>query len=168
MKQAYINKMAILKRLHDSFSAKEKLNASKMHRARTMEKVDFYSEKRKLYSDLCFRAMELAFALRKRYCSDKKISASVDSDMIRCEYEVRLERKARGRQDYLNKHRYTPWFIQTSLGADYGTFVCDRCGGTFYHSPSTITLADKTVHKCCCGHCTNTIINRDWHEEPYF
>lgn len=118
MKEAYINKMAILKRLHDSFSAKEKHNESKMHRARTMEKVDFYSEKRKLYSDLCFRAMELAFALRKRYCSDKKISASVDSDMIRCEYEVRLERKARGRQDYLNKHRYTPWFIQTSLGAD--------------------------------------------------
>lgn len=168
MKEAYIKKMAALKRFHDSFSAKEKHNESKMNRARGMEKVDFYHEKRKLYSDLCFRAIELAFALRKRYCSDKKISSSVDSDMIRSEYEVRLERKESGRQDFLTKHRYAPWFMQTSLSTDYGMFVCDRCGGTFYHSPSAITLAGKSVHKCCCGHCTNTIINADWHEEPYF
>lgn len=168
MKEAYINKMVILKRLHASFSAKEEHYASKMDRARSMEKVDFYHEKRKLYSDVRFRTTGLTFALHRRYCSDKKISDSVDSDMIRSEYEVRLERKERGRQDFLTKHRYAPWFMQTSLSADYGTFVCDRCGGTFYHSPSTITLAGKTVHKCCCGHCTNTIINRDWHEEPYF
>jgi hypothetical protein len=58
---------------------------------------------------------------------------------------------------------YEPWFMSDSLEADYGQYTCDRCQREFYHSPSTITSrAGTTVYTCCCGHCTNALLGRDY------
>ena len=71
------------------------------------------------------------------------------------------------------KHYYSPWFLRTSLDNDYGSFVCDKCNREFYHSPSTITYGvdgeeeKKQIYNCCCGHCTNLIIYKDWCSTPY-
>ncbi len=66
-----------------------------------------------------------------------------------------------------NKHTYELWYMQTSLGADYGSFTCDKCSDLFYHSPSTIYYNHEVKYACCCGDCTNRIIFNDWGEKPY-
>ncbi len=81
----------------------------------------------------------------------------------RAKYEYRQKRKEERR----NKHIYSPWFMQTSLGADYGEFRCDRCHTRFYHSPSSIRLGAEQKYHCICGNCTNEIIYKDWNSKPY-
>lgn len=65
------------------------------------------------------------------------------------------------------RHTYELWFIQSSLGSDYGVYVCERCRCMFYHSPSTIYYNHEVKHECCCGYCTNQVIFTDWGERPY-
>jgi len=66
------------------------------------------------------------------------------------------------------KHRFATWYDNSlSLDADVGLFFCDRCGRRFTHSPSRILLKGESVYDCCCGYCTNHIIEADWQYEPY-
>ena len=73
----------------------------------------------------------------------------------------------------MKKHYYSQWFLRTSLDNDYGSFFCEKCNCTFYHSPSRITYGEdgeedkEVIYNCCCGNCTNGIIYNDWHEKPY-
>ncbi len=66
-----------------------------------------------------------------------------------------------------HQHTYEMWFMQNRLGADYGSFLCDKCDRRFYHSPSTIYHDHQEKYSCCCGYCTNEMIYRDWGEKPY-
>lgn len=75
-------------------------------------------------------------------------------------------RKAKGQHKFLQTCHYNLWFFSGSLTADYGTFRCDRCGLTFHHSPSTITRAAKPVYTCCCGYCTNELVQNQ--SKPYY
>lgn len=65
------------------------------------------------------------------------------------------------------QHTYELWYMQNSLEADYGSFTCDKCGSSFYHSPSTIYYHHVVKYHCCCGYCTNEIILKEWLEKPY-
>lgn len=65
------------------------------------------------------------------------------------------------------KHTYELWYMQNSLSADYGLFSCDKCGSNFYHSPAIIYYNHEVKYNCCCGHCTNDIILKEWAEKPY-
>lgn len=66
------------------------------------------------------------------------------------------------------KRKYAKWFFSDSLGADYGSFVCDICHSTFYHSPAEIHQGETKLHNCVCGICTNTIIFQDHNTTVYF
>lgn len=162
------NKLEKIKRLNRSFIGKKDLHNKKMMRARKFETSEFHLEKFNLYHSLSRRASDLAYNIRRHLLYDKSITDWGDAESIRIEYRLRLDKKAKGRDNYLTKHKYGLWFLGSSLGADYGEFTCNKCGCSFYHSPSEITLAGKVIYKCCCGHCTNSIIKRDWGEEPYF
>lgn len=161
-------KLEKLKRLNEFFSGKREFYRKKMMLARKIETCESAKEKYDLYYSLSRRTSDLAYNVRRRFLYDQKTIDWGDAENFRIEYNVRLQKKAEGRENFLTRHKYGLWFLGSSLGADYGTFYCDKCGSTFYHSPSEITLAGKVVYKCCCGNCTNSIINRDWGKEPYF
>lgn len=150
-----------------SFSGKRDIYLKRSLRARKPEKGDLYFEKNKMYSSCETRARDLAYEIRKGL-TEKRIRDWADKTWIDCEYAARLQRKKENKAQFQARHKYSLWFIQNSLGADYGVFCCDKCGCTFYHSPAEITLAGKVEYKCCCGNCTNRIIKADWGEEAYF
>ncbi len=160
-------KLKRLQELHRHFQNCEIEINKKRKRARSWEKKEEYDDLQRMYSRLQARTIDLCFMIRAR-CGNQRIRSEVDSQQIRSEYQYRLQRKKNRAEELKTKHRYSPWFLQTSLEADYGTFVCDKCGQQFYHSPSGISLNGKKVYDCCCGYCTNTIIGRDWNETPYF
>ncbi|AHM62332.1 hypothetical protein D770_20415 [Flammeovirgaceae bacterium 311] len=154
-------------KLLENFQHKERRFSELAEEAETYaEKSDLY-DKKWLYSEAHRRCVSLCWRIRDRYDSDPNIRRWVKREMASTEYKCRLERKEEKRQEFLNKHRYQVHFMQTSLRADYGQFRCDRCNQVFYHSPSTILLAEKEVYSCCCGHCTNSIIYKDWGKEPF-
>ena len=160
-------KLDKLKELHQHFKDHEIEYNKKLKRARSWEKIEKYEDLSRVYSLLQERTINLSFMVRARY-GNRRIRAEVYSQTIRSEYQYRLQKKKERADELKTKHRYSPWFLQTSFGADYGTFVCDKCNREFYHSPSGSSLNGKKVYDCCCGHCTNEIIGRDWSEKPYF
>lgn len=155
-------KIEKLKMLRDFFFAKEDLYDKKWKRARVSKSIDFHFEKWKLYTKLIKRCSDLAYRIRKGKRAFEK-----DTCTDEFEYNVKQRIKAKNREEFETLHRYGPWFMQCSLRSDYGTFTCDKCGSTFYHSPSTITKGVKTIYECCCGHCTNSIIQRDHDQTPF-
>lgn len=160
-------KKAKLKVLAAHFKEKEQLFAGKEKRARSWEKRDDYWEKKKMYLASMERINRLLWAYHNRN-TDAGLRKSIDAEFVRSEYEAFLKRKEAGKEKYLTSHKFLPWFLSGSMNADYGSFSCDKCGATFYHSPSTILLAGKEIYHCCCGHCTNRIIKGEGGEEPYF
>lgn len=161
MNTPFERKKKKLTRIYDSFKLKY----------RELIKIDECSEKwnkensrkRRQYINLDSRIHKLAFKIQY-----PKNPFSSDTFLASLDWKYRLERKEEKRKEFESKHKYAPHFMQTTLGADYGQFTCDRCRGMFYHSPSTITRGSKTIYECCCGHCTNTLIYSDWNKEPYF
>lgn len=65
------------------------------------------------------------------------------------------------------KRTFSPHFMSKSMGADYGTFDCDKCHNEFYHSPSTIYLGEVLEYEHICGHCCNALIYPDHGVEPF-
>lgn len=78
-----------------------------------------------------------------------------------------LEEKLEKQLANKNKHTYQVHFMSRSLGSDYGSFRCDRCGVIYYHSPTSIFKDDKEVYEYACGNCTNSIIYKDHNYEPF-
>jgi hypothetical protein len=148
--------------LHQSLCEKADQCHKKAMRARTIKMIDHWHDARQLYYRWETRARDLIYITRF-----PKVKGSFAHASSQKEYQYWLAEKEKRRQNFLNKHRYATWFMQTSFGSDYGSYSCDKCGRTFYHSPSTITKAAKEVYHCCCGYCTNEIIKRDWNEQPY-
>ncbi|GHU80126.1 hypothetical protein FACS1894145_5840 [Bacteroidia bacterium] len=153
-------------RLLRSFFEKEKLYRNKLFRSRKDSSIEYNRRKREIYSNLYKRASNLVYRL-DRLERGKDIIDYTDKIFIQGEYEATLKRKAERKEQFLSLHRYSKWYMSDSLGADYGLFKCDKCGYEFYHSPSTISLAGKTVYNCCCGYCTNTIIYNDYRKKIY-
>lgn len=166
-KRALEYKINRLNELHKHFRDRETEYSKKLKRARSFEKSEKYDDLKRVYSLLQERTVNLSFMVRNRY-ANQRIIAEVNSVQIRRDYQYRLQRKAKRTEELKTKHRYSPWFLQTSLEADYGTFVCEKCNRKFYHSPSGISINSKKVYDCCCGYCTNEIIKQDWSETPYF
>jgi hypothetical protein len=148
--------------LFTSFQEKEEHHRKKWQRARKPETSDHHYDKMRYYGDTYMRRVNLIFKLKypKEPFESKPWVAERD-------WEIKKAIKEERRQKFLSRHLYSPWFMQTSFRSDYGSFSCDKCGSSFYHSPSEITLAAEMKYKCCCGHCTNEIIKRDWDETPY-
>lgn len=160
-------KLENLHRIYLHLNAQKEFLKKKWMKARSVSSIDKYSEKTKQYRELAYRCSNLSYTLSLLQRLGKEKADEYDREWIKQEYNGRLNRKKNNRQKYLSLHQYVPWFMQLSFGSDYGTFKCDCCGGTFYHSPSTIKLAGKVRYNCCCGHCTNRIISRDWNSSPY-
>lgn len=114
------------------------------------------------YDGLYGRALALEHSQWRRIAGFRSRMSVVD-------YERRLSEKAEKKQRFLNDPKFSMWFFSGSLGADYGSFQCEKCSRTFYHSPATITIGKETKYVCCCGHCTNEIIGKYYGErhEPY-
>ncbi|KAB2913951.1 MAG: hypothetical protein F9K23_15900 [Bacteroidetes bacterium] len=153
--------------LYNRFETGYQVAAKKGGRARTIESINKWSEKRNYYHDLRIRAIDLI----KRLAGYRTMGFETLRDYWRWrgqgdrKYET-LQKEKR-RTEFENKHTYSPWFYSNSFSADYGTYTCDSCQRTFHHSPSTIKLAGKVVYNCACGSCTNSIIYRDWRRNPY-
>lgn len=160
-------KLEKLHRIYLHLNAQKEFFKGKWKRARSVSSIDEYSEKTKQYRELAYRCSNLSYALSRVQRLGKEKAAEFDREWIRQEYNGQLKRKETNRQKFLSLHWCAPWFMQMSLNSDYGTFKCDCCGGRFHHSPSTIRLAGKVIYECCCGHCTNRIISRDWNNSPY-
>ena len=75
--------------------------------------------------------------------------------------EIKTERKLKFNQNY----RVHLHFMSESLHSDYGTFNCDKCDGTFYHSPAVVYKGSDKKYSNCCGHCVNDIM--DWNKLHY-
>lgn len=144
--------------LLESLRDKEANYRTKADRAKKPENYDTYYERSRIYSNARNRAFNLQWSL---------ISGNTPQWIIRSEYQYRLERKKERREKFLSTHRYSPWFLQTSLDADYGTFTCDVCYRTFYHSPSAIYKGPRKIYDCCCGTCTNGFILPDHGHYPF-
>lgn len=128
----------------------------------TSEELEYFLDKIKLYREAYKRVFELAMSMRRTR------EPSVLSYLSNLDYEASLATKASNKQKFDTTCRYAPWFLGTSLSADYGTFTCDRCRSKFFHSPSTISLGTKEEYNCCCGNCTNLLVYSDHQETPYF
>lgn len=137
---------------------------NKYRRARKWEIQEQHFQRWKLYNKLCRRISRLLYEMTR----NPDVKKEVDQDCIRSEYRARLRRKAENKEKFMNLRRCTIWFMSESFGADYGEYKCDKCGRTFFHSPATIRLAGKVLYDCCCGHCTNDIMFRDWGKEIYY
>lgn len=117
-----------------------------------------------MYRTLWLRCQHLIFKMRS-IASEAGYEIARRNELYA--YEGRLKRKEENRQLFLTKYRYGIWFFSNSLHADYGTFICSKCGVEFYHSPARISLAGKVVYNCCCGNCTNYLIGEDYGKYPY-
>lgn len=153
--------------LFNHFKDLRDFHYKKFHTVGIDKNIDYHYRQYELYNSLTTRASSLAYRL-KRQLTPKHIMKIVEKEFVQSEYKYWLKKKADGKAAHQTKHKYEPWFLGTSLEADYGTFTCDKCNRKFYHSPATITFAGKTIYNCCCGHCTNIIMVQDWGEEPYF
>jgi hypothetical protein len=159
-------KLQRLQALYTSLTAKAKTAYTKYERARSPRMQDRWWEIYRRYSALNMyrRAHDLADMIRYNNGCRPIYGAAWWAES---QYKSRLDWKEKKRIEFLTKRRYSVWFMQRSLSADYGTFTCDKCGSTFYHSPSIITKAREELYHCACGHCTNDIINQDWGERPF-
>ena len=87
-----------------------------------------------------------------------------DKDMLELDYKHYnrrlLERKAERKKQFETKATYETMFYSTSLNADYGQFVCSKCGRTFYHSPSKIYRGKNLIISHICGYCTNQYFDK--------
>lgn len=45
------------------------------------------------------------------------------------------------------------WFANPSLSADYGVFICRKCGVEFCYSPRNIMDGDTAIAACLCADC---------------
>lgn len=135
----------------------------KYERARSEHRQNFYWNQYIILRNVIYRYYQSRFIYVNRF-GEPDILQSKQASYYKQDEAVRIER---GRNKFLNTHFYTSWFFGMSLSDDYGTYQCDYCNRTFHHSPSKITKAAKTVYECCCGYCTNEIIQRDHKELPY-
>ena len=162
-----IQKLERLTSLFKHFKSLRDFHNKEILTASIHKDIDYHYSQYTLYISLTNRAISLGDRI-KRQLIPKPIRVNIEKEFVKNEYEYWLKKKADRKADYQTKHKYEPWFLGTSLDADYGTCTCDKCNRKFYHSPATITFAGKTIYNCCCGHCTNKIMVQDWGEEPYF
>lgn len=152
-----------IRELIDLLEQKKSLYFEKSMRARSTEKHDYWFTKYSLIHKITYQ-----YYVNRRMPAYQFGEVSPVREWTKNQYKrAEIERVESGKQKFQTLHYYVPWFFGTSLRDDYGTYTCDRCGRTFYHSPSKITKAAKTVFTCCCGYCTNEIISRDHGSSPY-
>lgn len=118
-----------------------------------------YHFKSALYRNFEKRCIDLAWCLKH----NKKFGEVPSWFYLEYDSYNRLlaSRKAERKANFENTHRIRVWFLQTSLSADYGSFVCNKCGSTFYHSPTEVKLGKSVKYTCICGDCVNSIVTRD-------
>lgn len=162
-------KLEKLRALQTHIRQKEDFYKGKWNRARSHAGINNNYALYCQYREYDNRIYNLITLMRAMYESEKEKgwAREFKHSMELGRWKGRLARKEKGRQEYLTKHKYSPWFMSNSLGADYGSYTCSKCSRLFYHSPSTITRANKEIYHCCCGYCTNEIISRDWGKDPY-
>lgn len=144
---------------------KAKFHYKKYQRARKCETIDLHYDAYRFYSDLSSRVTTLIFSLRR---NDKFGSGRNWWEVNAQEYKKRkLQEKENRKQEFENNYRVFLHFFQNSLRADYGTWICDKCARTYYHSPSDVYLGTKKKYESCCGHCVNTLMIRNGQDEVY-
>lgn len=120
----------------------------------------------KLYRCFERRCYNLEFLLRFPHkFGDISIFKEMEN---KSELNFRSTRKAERKAKFETIHRISVWYGHTSLGADYGSFSCQKCGYNFYHSPSRILFGKDEQYNCVCGDCVNSILRHDGLKPVFF
>ncbi|WP_338765915.1 hypothetical protein WAF17_02650 [Bernardetia sp. ABR2-2B] len=159
-----IEKKNRFERIFSSIVQKRNFFRKKAEKARKFENYKKHYNQEKKYNPFIRRGIELEFRLQfPSKLGDKDILAQTQK-----EYKRRVaERKKEGKEKFDNSYRAIPLFWQTSLGADYGEFICEHCKSTFYHSPSELYLGKDKLYNCICGHCVNIKMSQNGQEEIF-
>lgn len=156
-----INAIALFNYIND----KAKFYNKKWNRARKMETIDKHFETYKMYRDFSYRAQNLIFSLRRaEKFGDGRQWFEMDGKRYK---EFRAERKAERKLKFEQNYRVHLHFMSQSLHADYGTFNCDKCDRTFYHSPAVVYKGSEKKYDNCCGHCVNNMMHWNRQDEVY-
>ena len=157
-----VNAIAVFNYIND----KAEFYNKKWNRARKMETIDKHFETYKMYTDFSYRAQNLIFSLRRaEKFGDGRQWFEMDGKRFKeFRAEIKEERSLKFEQNY----RVHLHFMSESLQADYGTFNCDKCDRTFYHSPAVVYKGSQKKHSNCCGHCVNNLMNWNKQDEVYY
>lgn len=71
-------------------------------------------------------------------------------------WQRRQDKKKEAAETFRRSYRVGLWFLQESLNADYGSFTCQSCHTTFYHSPRNVYQGAKQLYNCVCGNCADS------------
>jgi hypothetical protein len=153
------------KALSDILFSKREHHDKKWNRARKRETIDFHYDRYKLFNDLSWRVYKLMNRIKHQE-KFGEIPYFMKIDPARWK-ERDLSRREVGRLKFESNYRISLWFFQERFNADYGTFKCDKCKSTFYHSPSEVRLGTKIEYSCCCGHCVNNMLTFNKQETIY-
>lgn len=144
---------------------KTKYYNKKWNRARKMETIDKHFETYKMYRDFSYRAQNLIFSLRRsEKFGDGRQWFEMDGKRFK---EFRAKIKAERKLKFEQNYRVHLHFMSQSLHADYGTFNCDKCDRTFYHSPAVVYKGSEKKYDNCCGHCVNNMMHWNTQDEVY-
>lgn len=148
-------KVSLLNEIHSKFLWREK---HPQHRKGDLDDNDYWRLQR--------RTTEVySLVVRRKREFDQ-------SDLHQWSYEwyvnERASRKAYGKKRFETEYQFSPWFMQVSLGADYGEYTCEECRRTFYHSPCRLYLAGKEKKGCLCGYCANSYAISNNQSKIYF
>ncbi|MEO9513232.1 MAG: hypothetical protein ABJN84_13570 [Flavobacteriaceae bacterium] len=152
--------------LYKRLITKSEHHYKKYNRARKSDTIDFHWDSYKLYRDVCRRMSPLIFALKRG--GDKFGEGRRWFEESAEEYVERInKRKAAAKEKFDSTYSAHLYFFQNSLYSDYGTYSCESCKITFYHSPSALYLGKEKQHECICGNCVNNFMVRNGQEEVY-
>jgi len=157
-----------LKRLEAIYRRSQRL--SKLYHEQSMKEPNLQESYRladlyHLHHQFLQRGRDLSFRLQfpHRFGDESILKDFENKSAI----NFRKTQKEEKRIKFETQHRIQVWFGHTSLGADYGKFTCEKCGYTFYHSPSGVKLGKVQKYVCICGECVNAILKRDGLKELF-
>ncbi|WP_214112480.1 hypothetical protein [Aequorivita echinoideorum] len=162
MKKDNTDKISILFVLNKNFAHKAEYYRRKYQRARNQDIRENHYKKYRLYNDLCQRCRELFSSLvyPKKFGWGRHFWEFDAKEYI----EKQAKYKQAKKDKFETAYRIHLHFFQNSFSADYGTYNCDRCKRQFHHSPSDVYLGSKKKFSHCCGHCVNTLLERNGQE----
>ena len=148
-----------------SISSKEETYFKKYDRARKPENREKWWDLYKKYQPWSYRAQDLFFNRQwsKKFAQPHAIPETPEEWI-----ERRDKRKAKLREKFETTYRVQLHFMSESLGADYGTYHCERCKSKFHHSPSTLFRGPIKIHEITCGNCVNSLFTRNGQEAIFY
>lgn len=149
-----------------------KLNQAFLIESRLLDKLQKSYNDSRINSESILQGLKRIRNLIRYYKVEKRLIPHFDTKMAINNYHYTIlriqEKKEQKKLDFQNKFRFQIWFMQTTLGADYGQFECNKCGRIFYHSPTRVYKAKQKLFNCACGHCVNNMASSNGDEEIFY